>query len=657
MMHFAMMKQAPATPLISKSGDSFEVEKNNLCDYDNIQLERFFESIESDQQGHVPVEDFWRGPAECNQSAHREEKNISEYGMGIHSLMTQCDAGSLCTSSNSYADPVSISKTYSHAGSISNTEPVQKLKEAFLEPRSGSSAQSKKRKVHKISHTTVTSKHSPVCPDRTIFNKRVKHLPVIRTGVTFSCANKNTRNGQSDLSSPLEPCGIIPKLGDLSTSIGTKSDMDICGITSQESSKDHHMPISPHGRQNSEVFQENIQRANTMINTQLPLNSAIGFQTEGSPHSSIFTLPALPPRSPDGYVYPEVPSTRCGGSPFPYSIFNNEPLPKSDQIEPLVALASILFAEKMVKTLRERLEGSNSHIWTAQTVLPFVFSQISRNPSAGGWQRLSTMTLYILESYNENYIASRDNFHEDLAMFLQWHTIMSYQLSHPGIKFGESYSTVITGFNERDIRGHLSAVGRFFYGIQDQQRYISSFRRQRNHLRCTWSKAYLSQMWKNNLKHFGPLKASYSSTGSLWDKWGLWSNQIYSNAMTKNEVGEEFLLNSQSLDEPLFREKKHVMDELKQHSLYEYWEGKMSSLWDFLKRNTIEQVSSSIDVCRLSIQLSYFISRSSSEKVKSWGTRFDSNLIQDLIDDLEVERLRDTSCVTQGIGWLSLNHS
>lgn len=252
------------------------------------------------------------------------------------------------------------------------------------------------------------------------------------------------------------------------------------------------------------------------------------------------------------------------------------------------------------------------------------------------WQRLSTMTVYVLEFYHKEYIASTPHFDEEyLSMFLQWHTIISYQLSHPNIKFHDTKP--MKKKTPWENGSYIDMGSRFFYAIQDEKRYKETFKSQRKQARCVWAKGYVSKMWTWKIERFGPLKNSCCLTGNLWDKWVFWSKEILESCVSEKTLCETCLINSRSLRRPIFHSKEDFMENIQHHKKKNldciYWEDKMSALHNILDRNAPSQISSSLDVDEFTMELSNFMLRSSSKKLELWGTKFESDILQEFIND------------------------
>lgn len=553
---------------------------------------------------------------------------------------------------------------------------------------------------HPTLHSETRSHEAP-CSDQCLKRVCSEFEHDINRGMRIGFMKEITPMTTSSTHNPLmnsKFCGMIPSPTSITSDTSVHEKRIRCNKSECSEDTNTQIPAVIHRERNSAFKIGSSQTQTTMMKNKLDalFNGDLGSNSENmvpSKRTKMFTLPIVAPdsagenRSPV-FLYPQdciegevgglheglllkskttgnsgvppinnfvshgkknkepggillnqdVSSASTQHSTFPYRILRSEDKSQSFSIDPLCSSASIFFAERIALSLGERLGVLGHDVWNIQTILPFVYSIMTRNISAGKWRRLCNMTVYIFEEYNRQYIIGKGFDSDNLARFLEFHTIISYQASYPGIELSTSQSLREMEYKIRKRRSTLHSVCRLFYAIHDEERFLSSFGRQSVTKKRKWASAYVSYMLNTIEEYFSPTEGLNLTMKILWDKWVFWSNRI---SGISGNVFQSMPINLKNPNEPLFISHEIVMEYLrdpqKNTNLPHDWQGELMRFYNMLEKEKPTHIHSSSGVHLFTYKLSAFMKRYSSKELYAWMTLCEMEIIPAFVNNVDLK--------------------
>lgn len=287
------------------------------------------------------------------------------------------------------------------------------------------------------------------------------------------------------------------------------------------------------------------------------------------------------------------------------------------------AAASVIFTKELASEIMDSAETLMSwedrvvvkKIWTTQTLLPFVYCLLLRNPWYGTWKRIITATSYIILHYHVYYLTSKDSIENDsVAIFLLWHMKMLHEMCDPAMFQIQTLETKneMEKFSKRyKARDPHNWICDIFHVIHDQERFKLKFKKNHMRYRSKFVSGYVWNLQRSHIEQKNGLYQKDNQEISVFKNWMGNSYVIQEICSKVAIIDENYLINKTYQDESILHRwgfsSLEYGSNVTEKSFDDKWKVEFRSLNAFFQKNQPIPLYVENGIHGISLGLSYFI--------------------------------------------------
>lgn len=275
-------------------------------------------------------------------------------------------------------------------------------------------------------------------------------------------------------------------------------------------------------------------------------------------------------------------------------------------------------------------------IWTKQTLIPFVYGLLLKNPLFGIWKRTMKLTCYILVYYHKEYLHSTGSIDQDsIAIFLVCHAKMLHEICDVEIRSKELTSKMkdqLKKFAKRyKYKEPHKWICDIFLLIHDHERFEMKFIKNHTQYRTRVVSGYVANLWRSHIEHISEPYQRKNQENSVFKKWIEKSNQI-EEVFGRVEIPHaRCLVNRKYMDRPVLLTWESSLFTngcvSPDRRISEIWQPQFEYLHSSSENNKPSPVHSKYGIHGVSHGLHYFMHKHSMDHSLSSVSSFDPKLI------------------------------